>query len=271
MTDSLQHRGPDSSGHASFNQGQVWLGFRRLAIRDLRNVANQPMKSASGRTTVVFNGEIYNTEDLRSRFCRSLALRTSSDTEVLLEAFEQHGASIFRSCNGMFAAAFYDHADQTLTLVRDRMGKKPLYLYQDDRFVAFASEIRALRGFGLNLDPEQAGYYFHFGYVPAPHTFYKSLTQVCPGEHVVVRQGVTVASRRFFQFTDIPWGHKGQYDRRKICRSLGRAVTLRQVSDVPIAAFLSGGVDSSLVVSHLVENGSKIPTFTVAFDDPGKD
>ncbi|MBN1853034.1 MAG: asparagine synthase (glutamine-hydrolyzing) [Pirellulales bacterium] len=271
MTETLHHRGPDSSGYVSLDQGRVWLGFRRLAIRDLRGVADQPMRSASGQTTVIFNGEIYNTDDLRDQFCRNAILRTTGDTEVLMEAFEHYGSSIFPHCNGMFAVVFYDHAKQTLTLARDRMGKKPLYVYEGDQFLAFASEIRALRAFGLDLDPEQAGYYFHFGYVPAPHTFYKRLTQVCPGEEIVVRHGVKIASRRFFQFTEIPWGHKRHIDWHEVAHSLDRAVSLRRISDVPIAAFLSGGVDSSLIMSHLVRGGSRIPTFTIAFDDPKKD
>ena len=153
MTDAIAHRGPDSDGHLSSPDQRVWLGFRRLAIRDLDPRANQPMLSASGRTAIIFNGEIYNSAELAAKHCRAHTLRTTGDTEVFLEAFERSGSAIFEQANGMFAAAFLDLLSGEVTLVRDRMGKKPLFLHETPSGFAFGSELRAFRRFGLQPDP----------------------------------------------------------------------------------------------------------------------
>ena len=153
MTDAIAHRGPDSDGLLSSPDQRVWLGFRRLAIRDLDPRANQPMVSASGHTAVIFNGEIYNSTELAAKHCRDLALRTTGDTEVFLESFERIGPAIFEQANGMFAAAFLDLVSGKVTLVRDRMGKKPLYLHETRDGLAFGSELRTFRRFGLQPDP----------------------------------------------------------------------------------------------------------------------
>ncbi|MBM83108.1 MAG: asparagine synthase (glutamine-hydrolyzing) [Planctomycetaceae bacterium] len=269
MTDSLSHRGPDSDGFYESTAGDMYLGFRRLAIRDLDERANQPMQSASGRLSVVFNGEVYNTEDLGHKFCSDKKLRTTSDTEVFLESFEARGSEVFDEANAMFAVAFYDVPTGTLTLARDRMGKKPLYIYEGDGFLAFASELRAFRQFGLEPDPSKAPYYFHFGYMPSPHTFFKRTSQVCPGEVVTVRAGQIVSRRRFFHPANLNWCETEQADIDQLDDTLASAVSLRTLSDVPVGAFLSGGIDSTLVAAQMKATGHQnIPTFTIAFDDP---
>ncbi len=273
MTSSIRHRGPDSDGHFANAAQTTWLGFRRLAIRDLDPRANQPMVSASGRTAVVFNGEIYNVDELTAKFLPGVSLRTTGDTEVFLEAFERHGATIFSECNGMFAAAFLDVASGRLTLVRDRMGKKPLFLFEGNDFLAFGSELRTLRSFGLEPDPEQLPFFFHFGWFPAPLTFFKKTTQVRPGESVVIANGHVVSRQKYHDFTDWAWGTKGDVEigadgLNELDALLADAVKRRTLSDVPIGAFLSGGIDSSLVAAYLQATGHRdLPMFTVAISN----
>lgn len=274
MTDSITHRGPDSDGHFVSPDQRVWLGFRRLAIRDLDPRANQPMISASGRTAVIFNGEIYNSDDLAAKHCRTVRLRTTGDTEVFLEAFERIGPAVFELANGMFAAAFLDLDTGNVTLVRDRFGKKPLFLHETSDGVAFGSELRTFRSFGLQPDPNSLPFYLHFGYFPSPHTFFRDTTQVRPGEFVILRRGEIQRRQRYFDVTDWRWGQNvfspispsGRQE--ELATLLADAVAIRTLSDVPIGGFLSGGIDSSLVAALLKTTGrSDLPMFTVSFRD----
>lgn len=268
MTDSIRHRGPNSDGQLADDQKRSWIGFRRLAIRDLDSRANQPMISASGRTAVVFNGEIYNTDELAAKFLPNTTRRTTGDTEVFLEAFEQHGTKIFDECNGMFAAAFLDVASGNMTLVRDRMGKKPLFLFEGPDFLAFGSELRTLRTFGLEPDPEQLPFFFHFGWFPAPRTFFRQTSQVRPGEFVKVSGGRIRSRQLFNDFTQWSWGSRQSVDLDELDRLVADAVLRRTLSDVPIGAFLSGGIDSSLVAAGLQATGhAELPMFTVGISD----
>ena len=268
MSDMLAHRGPDSNGLFACPSQTTYLGFRRLAIRDLDRRADQPMSSSSGRTRIAFNGEIYNNDELASRFCGNRNLRTTGDTEVFLESFESRGETVLSDCNGMFAVAFYHEPTRTLTLARDRMGKKPLYCYEGDGFLAFSSELRAFRRLGLEVDPRQVPYFLHFGYMPSPHTFFKRVSQVCPGESVIVREGRIVARRRFHTPTDLDWGVQDQADPDELDRLLADAVSIRTQSDVPVGVFLSGGVDSSLVAAQIqASRRPGLPTYTVSFED----
>jgi asparagine synthase (glutamine-hydrolysing) len=268
MTAAIAHRGPDSDGFHIDVRRTSLLGFRRLAIRDLDPRANQPMQTTSGRTTIAFNGEIYNSQSLASRHCSTVALKTSGDTEVLAESFEAVGEAILPQCNGMFAAAFLDRDSGTITLTRDRIGKKPLYVYEGDGFVAFASELRCFEPFGLDWDAETLPSYFQFGHYPAPLTAFRNTTQLRPGECVTLRAGRIVGRRLWHQFTDLPWGTKSAVDLNELDETLSDAVAIRTLSDVPVGAFLSGGIDSSLVAAQLKASGhDSVPTFTVAFDN----
>ena len=273
MTDAIAHRGPDSDGHLSSPDQRVWLGFRRLAIRDLDPRANQPMLSASGRTAIIFNGEIYNSAELAAKHCRAHTLRTTGDTEVFLEAFERSGSAIFEQANGMFAAAFLDLPSGEVTLVRDRMGKKPLFLHETPSGFAFGSELRAFRRFGLQPDPSSLPLYLHFGYFPSPHTFFRNTTQVRPGEFVVLQRGEIRRRKKYFDVTQWAWG-RGSTDPQGVGLQnvLADAVSIRTLSDVPIGGFLSGGIDSSLVAALLKSTGrSDLPMFTVSFRDGSAD
>ncbi len=268
MTDAISHRGPDSDGHLASPDQRVWLGFRRLAIRDLDPRANQPMLSASGRTAIIFNGEIYNSAELTAKHCRDVQLRTTGDTEVFLEAFERIGSAIFEQANGMFAAAFLDLSSGELTLVRDRFGKKPLFLHETPDGLAFGSELRTFRSFGLQPDPNSLPLYLHFGYFPSPHTFFRDTTQVCPGEFVIVHRGEIRRRQKFFDVTQWAWGQHDSANQAALQPILSDAVSIRTLSDVPVGGFLSGGIDSSLVAALLKSTGrSDLPMFTVSFRD----
>lgn len=268
MTDAIAHRGPDSDGHLASPDQRVWLGFRRLAIRDLDPRANQPMLSASGRTAIIFNGEIYNSAELTAKHCRDVQLRTTGDTEVFLEAFERIGSAIFEQANGMFAAAFLDLSSGELTLVRDRFGKKPLFLHETPDGLAFGSELRTFRSFGLQPDPNSLPLYLHFGYFPSPHTFFRDTTQVCPGEFVIVHRGEIRRRQKFFDVTQWAWGQHDSANQAALQPILSDAVSIRTLSDVPVGGFLSGGIDSSLVAALLKSTGrSDLPMFTVSFRD----
>ena len=268
MTDAIAHRGPDSDGFHIDARGTSLLGFRRLAIRDLDPRANQPMQTASARTTVAFNGEIYNSQTLADDYCSNGALKTSGDTEVLAEAFESIGEEIFEKCNGMFAAAFLDRDTGTITLTRDRIGKKPLYMHEGNGFIAFASELRCFEPFGLEWNAETLPSYFQFGHYPAPLTAYRNTTQLRPGESVTLRAGQILGRRLWHDFTNLDWGTRPTADIDELDRTLSDAVAIRTLSDVPVGAFLSGGIDSSLVAAQLKASGhDTVPTFTVAFDN----
>ncbi len=224
------------------------------------------MVSRSGRTVLVFNGEIYNAEQIAAKYLKRFALRTTGDTEVLLEAFERRGPQLLPELNGMFAFAALDTDTGRVTLARDRWGKKPLFVLERSGLFAFASELRALHVFGLQSDPEQLPYYFHFGYFPPPATFYRDVTQICPGEYVIVHGGRTISRHRYFAPWDLPWGDRHEFNAEELADLVVDAVRLRTVSDVPVGAFLSGGVDSSLVVACLKHLDARhIPTFTIAF------
>ena len=269
MTDLIAHRGPDSDGYHTSAGGTAHVGFRRLAIRDLNPRANQPMVSASGRTAIVFNGEVYNSRELADRYLPDMELRTTGDTEVLLEVLERHGTSVISEFNGMFALALIDQNDGTIRLARDRMGMKPLYVFSRtgpvEGLVAFASELRCLKPFGLSLNPKVANLFFHFGYVPSPHTFFSGVTQVCPGEVIELQRGRVVSRSRFHRFTEQSWSHTRSAE--QLGQTLGDAVNLRKLSDVPLGAFLSGGIDSALVAAYVRDEAEPTPTFTVAFRD----
>ena len=266
MTDLIAHRGPDSSGYLASTNGTAHLGFRRLAIRDLNPRANQPMVSASGKTAIVFNGEIYNSLELADRYLADTQLRTTGDTEVVLEVLERQGISAIEQFNGMFAIAFVELKSGTTWLARDRMGMKPLYLFDKRRTIAFASELRCLKPFGLRPAPEVARLFLHFGYVPSPHTFFRHVTQVRPGEVVELHCGEVTSRHRFHDFTRQRWSY-ADFSAEQLGETFQDSVRLRKLSDVPLGAFLSGGIDSALVAAYASDGPSPTPTYTVAFRD----
>ncbi len=283
MTATLEHRGPDDEGFWHDPSSGVHLGFRRLAILDLSEAGHQPMTSPSGRFVIVFNGEVYNFQDLRAELVRDgFSFRGHSDTEILLAAFENWGPRrAITRFRGMFAFALWDTVERELWLARDRMGIKPLFVARRGGSLVFGSELRALlvhpeierRG-----SKEAAWHYMRSLYVPAPLSMIEGVEKVRPGTLVrfsVGRRGIEdreetcywrlpeVAARGAAEPVD------GSEALDELHELLRESVRLRLIADVPVGALLSGGIDSSLVVALMAEQMSQaVKTFTIRFDDP---
>lgn len=287
MVASIRHRGPDDHGQWTDADTGVYLGFRRLSIIDLSEAGHQPMSSPSGRYVILFNGEIYNHEairaDLRGAHDR---FRGHSDTEVLVAAFEHWGVhSTLAKLRGMFAIALWDRETEELWLVRDRMGIKPLYVLHSDRGVAFASEARAFHECPLydgGVDPAAARQFLQRLYVSGPPSILDGVQRVAPGElrRFQLRTGAVrqVARETYWDLLDV--ARRGSEsliaDPDEVAERfhdvLREAVRLRLYADVPIGAFLSGGIDSTAVVGMMQELSSEpVRTFTVGFEDAGFD
>jgi asparagine synthase (glutamine-hydrolysing) len=281
MRDRLVHRGPDSFGLYRSPAGASGLGFRRLRIIDLTANASQPMPNEDGAVQVVFNGEIYNYKTLREGLlARGHHFRSQSDTEVIAHLYEEKGADCIADLEGMFAIAIWDERARRLTLARDRAGKKPLFYYRDDRLMAFASEIKAFfrhPDISIEPDPEAVPYYFIYGYVPLPATIYRRVWQLEPGTLMTMDEGGQSTLRRYWQLR-----YPEADEVRPIARAeaaagvrdrLTRAVERRLMSDVPLGAFLSGGLDSTIVVGLMSRMMSEpVKTFSIGFEgDPAYD
>jgi len=285
MAGTLTHRGPDDAGVWTDAGAGVALGFRRLAIIDLTPSGHQPMLSHDGRFAIVFNGEIYNFRELR-RELESLGVgfRGSSDTEVIVEAASVWGpGEAVARLWGMFALAIWDRQARTLTLGRDRLGKKPLYVSrQGSGPLLFASELKALRAhpaFSPEIDRDALASFFRFGYVPAPQAIYRGVMKLEPGCLAVAGGDGSLRLERYWDPLAVVT--RGVASRRTIADEeaveqldalLGDAVERRMVADVPLGAFLSGGVDSSTVVALMQARGSRSArTFTIGFDEAAYD
>ena len=270
----LRRRGPDDSG--IWHDGFVRLGHRRLAIVDLTPAGHQPMESCDRRYVIVFNGEIYNHKEVRPRLLPRGGWLGTSDTETLLEAYRTWGTECLKHLNGMFAFAIWDRTERTLFLARDRMGVKPLYYAHRDGCFAFASRPGALTLL-LNHDdaefnPEALRSYLELGYVPAPLSIHNDVHKLAPGHYALIGpQGTRVV--RYWDFRCIaPDARLRNRPEPELVEELGAlirdAVKLRLMSDVPLGAFLSGGVDSALVVAAMKAAGVEHPrTFTIGFKE----
>ncbi|MCC7047354.1 MAG: asparagine synthase (glutamine-hydrolyzing) [Alphaproteobacteria bacterium] len=273
MADALRHRGPDGDGtwFADAGAWRVAFGHRRLSIIDLAGGA-QPMVAADG-TAVTFNGEIYNYRELRRELESAGAVfRTNSDTEVLLHGYRHWGKRFVERLAGMFAFALWDPKAERLMIVRDRFGKKPIFLLQRDGLVAFASEIKALLslpGVEQRLDREALGLYFAFRYVPGPRTLFQGIAKLGMGQMLVWEKGRATVSTWYVP----PDAHPRDPSRPAPADPLAafeglldQAVTRRLVADVPLGAFLSGGLDSSTVVALMARRtGRPVSTYSIGF------
>jgi asparagine synthase (glutamine-hydrolysing) len=275
MRDQLAHRGPDSTGLYLSPGAVAGLGFRRLRIIDLTPKASQPMANEDGSVQLVLNGEIYNYRELRSRLvARGHEFRSRSDTEVIAHLYEEKGADCIADLEGMFAIAIWDERAGRLTLARDRAGKKPLFYYRDPRRLAFASEMKSFFAHpDVPIEPSRDAmpYYFIYGYVPAPATLYEHVFQLGPGTVMTIERDGRVASRRYWHL-EYPTAQDARpIDRRDaaahVRELVTRAVERRLVSDVPLGAFLSGGLDSTIVVGVMSRLTSEpVKTFSIGFD-----
>lgn len=300
MARALAHRGPDDEGVWLDAERGIGLGHRRLSIVDLSQAGHQPFASRCGRYMLTFNGEIYNHADVRRELEAGEAIpwRGHSDTETLIEAIARWGlADALRRCGGMFALGLWDRETQRLSLARDRVGEKPLYYGWNGRSILFASSLasfRAVPGFAAPIDQRALSLYFRFNYVPAPWSIYQDVFKVMPGTiitldaraigrpHVLLPDrpspGPHATCERFWSLDDVVRAERGDPERDpkraadQLEATLSAAIARQTMSDVPIGAFLSGGVDSSLIVA-LMRNaiGSRVRTFTIGFEDPAYD
>jgi len=272
MSDALIHRGPDANG-ASFS-GPAALGHRRLSIVDLEG-GTQPLETEDGRYTVTFNGEIYNQAELRDRLeAEGVSLRTRCDTEVLPHLYHLRGEQMLPLLRGMFAFAIWDELGQTAFLARDRFGIKPLYYAVVDGSLYFASELDALSkhpNVPTELDDEAIALYFVLGYIPEPYTPYKGVRKLPAGHFMRWTQEV-VSVERYWDLTafpvEPPMPNNDEEQLAQLDELLRESVRLRLMSDVPVGAFLSGGLDSGLVVSYMAElSTSPVQTFSIGRGD----
>lgn len=267
LTTLQQHRGPDDAGMVEF--GHLVLGHRRLSIIDLSPTGHQPMADPDGRYWITFNGEIYNYQRLRTELiARGRSFRGNADTEVILHGYAEWGEQFIQRLEGMFAIALWDGPMDRLLLIRDRMGVKPLYYHAESGRIAFASEVQALvTGADLptDLDRDALWHYSVLGYVPEPATIYRHVRAVAPGEIVTItRHSLTQTAYWTIPRPDRP-RHQPYPDAvRELRTLLEESVAAHQVSDVPVAGFLSGGIDSTAIVALMARTATQpIQTFTL--------
>jgi len=284
MTDALRHRGPDDAGHWHDEDAAIWLGQRRLSIIDLSPAGHQPMLSANGRFVIVFNGEIYNYLDLRRELDerRTCPWRGHSDTETLLAGFECWGIRrTLERVVGMFAFGVWDRAERTLTLARDRIGEKPLYYGRQGRVLLFGSELKALRAhpaFSATIDRDALALLLRYNYIPTPHSIYQGIRKLEPGTML------SHAMRGPDSTPEPYWSAREAVERSRATPFTGTpaeavdaletllkdAIGKQMIADVPLGAFLSGGVDSSTIVALMQAQSSRpVRTFSIGFHEPG--
>ena len=269
MSAALAHRGPDDAG--VWLGGHIAFGTRRLSIIDLSR-GQQPMRNEDGSVVLAYNGEVYNFRELRSSLeAKGHTFQTLSDTEVVLRAYEEYSDELLPHLNGMFAFAVYDKREERLLLARDRLGIKPLFYTIRDGVLAFASELDALLQSGLvkgDLNEAALDAYFTFLHIPAPDTVFKGVHKLEPGQLLTFRKG-RVRKHHYWRLAFRPNPSWTLNTAAEACSDLlTDAVRLRQVSDVPLGAFLSGGMDSSSVVHTLAAtSAAPVKTFCIGFDD----
>jgi len=281
MGGELAHRGPDDSGIFHDGETGIGLAFRRLSILDLSPEGHQPMSSASGRYVMVFNGEVYNFEEIRAEL-GARQWRGHSDTEVMLAAFESWGVeSAVKRFVGMFAFALWDRQERKLYLVRDRLGIKPLYYGCVGRNFVFGSELKAVRqypDFQPDIDRDVLTLYLRHNYVPSPHCIYKGLYKLPPGHFLMLDSAMgALVPQPFWSAREVareglrsPFSGLEAEAIDQLHKRLLSAVRLRMIADVPLGAFLSGGIDSSTVVALMqAESSRPVKTFTIGFHEDG--
>jgi asparagine synthase (glutamine-hydrolysing) len=279
MTDSLVHRGPDADGcyYGKRYNYAIGLGHRRLSVIDLSPLGNQPMQFGNGRYQIVFNGEVYNYQEIKEELeKKGHRFNSHSDTEVILHAFHEWGTKAVNRFIGMFAFVIYDSQEDMITCFRDRAGVKPFYYYWKDGLFLFGSELKALMAhprFKRELDLNAVASYMQFGYIPAPHCIYQDTYKLKHGHYLILNL------RNQELCTELYWDVYDNYNREKIKidlpdaineteKVLEKAFNYRMVADVPVGVFLSGGYDSVCVTSLLQKNSTqKIKTFTIGMTE----
>jgi asparagine synthase (glutamine-hydrolysing) len=272
MCDQIRHRGPDDQGYHL--DGRCGLGMRRLSIIDLQT-GHQPISNEDGSLWIVFNGEIYNYQEIRrDLLARGHAFQTNSDTETLIHLYEEEGVEGIRRLRGMFAWALWDSRRQSLLLARDRFGKKPLYYAALPEGFYFASELKCLRAAGvpLELDEEAIRLYLQFSYIPEPRTCFRAVRKLPPGSWMRCHADGRIERDRYWKLPVPPAEPAPGLSEADVCANLrtvfDESVRLRMIADVPLGAFLSGGIDSSLVVASMARHSSApVKTFSIGFEE----
>lgn len=278
MNDTMFHRGPDDSGveiYAGKNQYSIGLAQRRLSIQDLSPLGHQPMHSADKRLSIAYNGEIYNFPELRKEL-KGYPFKSHCDTEVILAAYLKWGIQCVERFNGMFAIALYDREDESLYLVRDRIGKKPLYYLEDGENLVFASELKPIMKypeFEKKIRQEQLNRYLVHQYINAPDTIFEQVYKLEPGAVYRFQKG----KKETWKYWDIAtlYGEKkntfqGSFEdaKEELKKKLSDSIEMRMISDVPLGTFLSGGYDSSLMTAMAQSKSEKpVKTFSIGFED----
>jgi asparagine synthase (glutamine-hydrolysing) len=272
MADVMQHRGPDADG--IYVNGNIGLGHRRLSIIDLSEAGRQPMFSDDKQLAIVFNGEIYNFLDYRTELQkRGHRFHSRTDTEVILYLYREYGEECLQYLRGMFAFAIWDTQQQQVFLAVDRLGKKPLYYYCDDQRFVFGSELKCLvedPTIPKEINYEALYDYLLYLYIPAPKTIYKNIYKLPPAHYMVCsREGVlTIKEYWDLSFAYVEEGKDETYFREKLVEKLQEATQIRLISDVPLGAFLSGGIDSSAVVAMMSKvMNTPVVTTSIGFQE----
>lgn len=272
MLDPIRHRGPDDEG--IYCGRQITLGHRRLSIIDL-STGHQPLSNEDGSVWIVFNGEIYNYQELRPYLIeRGHTFRTESDTEVIVHLYEELGPRCVEKLRGMFAFAIWDDRERSLLLARDRVGIKPLYYYKDSELLAFGSEIKsivALPEVKRQVLPQMIDRFLTFYYVPGQETLLRNVHKLAPGHYLIAKHGRTEIHR----YWDLDFSKSGEElseseTEKRLLHLLAESVDLHMISDVPVGFLLSGGVDSTAMLSLASQRASQpLSSYTVGFEEPG--
>lgn len=266
-TDKMLSRGPDHGGY--WNNDEVFLGMRRLSIIDLHS-GNQPLFFQGEDLVLVFNGEIYNYKEVKEELIGlGQRFKTTSDTEVILLGYVQWGKAVLDKLNGMFAFAIYDSREKELFIARDRLGEKPLFLYEDDNKLIFASETKAIlacKEVDKTLDPAMINYFFTFGYSKPQKSIFRKIRKLNPGANFTIKNS-QVKEDQYWSLSDFQLLTDSEISiENNVERLLEEAVEMRMVADVPVGAFLSGGIDSSLLVAMMRKHHDDVQTFTIGFN-----
>ncbi|MBI1768765.1 MAG: asparagine synthase (glutamine-hydrolyzing) [Bacteroidetes bacterium] len=275
MTQRLKHRGPDAQGIFIDPNKRVALGHTRLSIIDLSDAANQPFLSQNGRYVVIFNGEIYNFKALRGELKNrhGVTMRTNSDTEVIAEGFSIWGEAIASKLEGMFAIAIVDHREQSLFLLRDRIGKKPLFYYKSESEFVFASEIKALLCHpsvrsNKKFNKKVFGTFLHLGYIPEPETAFTNIFKFPAGHYGHLNSNLGLTVKPYWRIEEQLGLPRMNDPIKQLDALLNYSVESRLISDVPLGAFLSGGTDSSLITAYASKFVSQpLKTFSIGFKE----
>lgn len=270
MADAITHRGPDDEGY--YVSGPVGFGFRRLAIIDL-NTGHQPISNEDGSVWIVFNGEIYNYQDLRQQLqAKGHVFRTQTDTEVIVHLYEEFGEGCVEKLRGMFAFAIWDGRQKILFLARDRVGIKPLYYWLSDKSLIFGSEIKAILAdpeTTPEIVPAMIDRFLTFYYVPGEETLFRNVRKLAPGSYMVVRDG-QVQIKSYWDLHFAPVSQTIAEAEEKLLGMLEESVRLHMIADVPVGLLLSGGVDSTAMLDFAVgKTDHTLSSFTLGFSEPG--